>query len=231
MRRDFVRSHLHRSRSSASSLSGKAADKSSPGRPGHRPIETRLAVTTQPEARAPDQGHGPGAISCAVPDGDGGYSRTTLDSMSSSPTKVVVHRPMIGDGRGNTRGDMSVCNSSTDDASEGGSSSTYHTASEGSSSTYSTRREFVRRCAALKYSLRPEECAPDRAAVKLISSSPATAVVQKSTIEDDSNNSINTSICKSDTDDASECLSPTNSCAEVDLISSSPNTVRMLKTQ
>jgi hypothetical protein len=26
-------------------------------------------------------------------------------------------------------------------------------------------------------------------------------------------------------------LSPTNSCAEVDLISSSPNTVRMLKTQ
>jgi len=211
MRRDFVRSHLHRSRSSASPLSDEAAGESSPSRPGHRTIETRLAVTTtQPEARAPDQARGPGAIRhdaarVAVPDG--------------IPTKVVVRRPMTGDGRGSTRGDTSVCNSSVTDASEG------------PSSKYHSRLEFVRRCAALKSSLRPEECAPDRAAVISISSCPTTTVVHKSTIEDDSNNSINTSICKLDNDDASEGLSSMNSRAAMDLKSSSPDTVRMLKTQ
>lgn len=226
MRRDFVRSHLHRSRSSAVSLSDKAAGKSSPSRPGHRPIETRLAVTkTQPEARAPDQARGPGAIRhdaarVAVPDGEDDYSTTAVDSISSIPNKVIVRRPMTGDGRGSTRGDTSVCTSSKDDASVG-SSTTY----------YYSRREFVQRCATLKSSRRPEECAPDREAVNSISTCPTTTVVHKSTIEDDPNNIINTSICESDTDDASEGLSQTNSRAAVDLISSSPNTVRMLRIQ
>jgi hypothetical protein len=224
MRRDFVRSHLHRSRSSAVSLSDKAAGKSSPSRPGHRPIETRLAVTkTQPEACAPDQARGPGAIRhdaarVAVPDGEDDYSTTAVDSISSIPNKVIVRRPMTGDGRGSTRGDTSVCTSSKDDASVG-SSTTY----------YYSRREFVQRCATLKSSRRLEECAPDREAVNSISTCPTTTV--KSTIEDDPNNIINTSICESDTDDASKGLSQTNSRAAVDLISSSPNTVRMLRIQ